>query len=222
MGQQLSSDGIKQEFIDLYPNNFGLLSYYLWYDIATLHQNWKNYRIFYGDKQSVIEVLNDSAPTFFSSLERIMRHEIILSIGRLTDPSFSDRKHKNENASLIRLVEGVIDALNNETKKEVEEDVKRLEVQASKIRNLRNKLIAHSDLQTKLELKPKPLAGISLEEVEEMLKSLRKIFNRIEQKFRGSKTNFDGVFSLDDAENIIGHLKNSKIYIEQRYLKYKE
>jgi hypothetical protein len=45
-----------------------------------------------------------------------------------------------------------------------------------KIRDLRNKLIAHSDLNFKIE-KNEPLPGVSRAEIEDILQSIRDIFN---------------------------------------------
>ncbi|MFH5884004.1 hypothetical protein ACG2F4_06805 [Halalkalibaculum sp. DA3122] len=221
MGSQLTAEEIKQKFVKSYPQDSGLLAYYLWNDIAHLHQNWKNYRIFYGTDQETIELLNELAPSFFNSLQRILRHEIILSIGRLTDPPYSGRNRKKENASIKKLLEEVTSTLDSDVEKELQKELKKLKKQTSKIRDLRNQIIAHSDLPTRLELRSDPLPGISRAEIEETLVTIRKIFTKIEKEFTGSTSYFEGVVTTDDANSIIGYLKTARKYHEEEYKRLK-
>lgn len=101
MGAKLNEQDIKKEFIDSFPDNAGELAYYLWTDILELHYNWKNYRILFGTNKERIDLLNRYAPNYFGSLHSILLHDIILSIGRLTDPASSGKEKDNASINLL-------------------------------------------------------------------------------------------------------------------------
>lgn len=207
MGLQLSEKNIKKGFIESFPKDSGELAYFLWNDILELHYNWKNYRIFFGTNKDRVELLNRFAPNFFGSLHDILLHNIILSIGRLTDPASSGKE--KDNASFPMLLQRTNKHLDKNRELDLQATLKELSLKTKKIRDLRNKLIAHSDLNIKLN-KNETLPGVSRTEIENILQIIRDIFNSLEWTFGRGNTVFDEIIA-DDAEFLIDLLDEKEL-----------
>src|SRR5438034_11785595 len=91
-----SADEVKAEFIQSFPAKTGELACELSWSITHLHLKWKNYRALFGTSPERIDLLNHAAPGFFGQLDPIMRHDVVLAITRLMDPT---RKGRHKNAS---------------------------------------------------------------------------------------------------------------------------
>lgn len=222
MGSQQSSDEIKDSFISSFPNNLGLLGFHIWNDINLLHESWNDYRAFYGTDQYRIDLLNQCAPSFFMILEDMLRHNIILSIARLTDPPNSGRNQQNVNASIKKLFVELKSDLDKSMKNEIKMLFNKLDNQTRKIKDLRNKLIAHSDFKTKLELRSEPLPGVSRAEIEDILSTIRAIFHKIELKYLNSETYFQGVLAYGNAEDLLHLLDNAIKSREDNFAKFRK
>ena len=209
MGSQQSPEEIKENYIRAFPNNSGLLGYQIWNDINLLHENWSNYQTFYGTDQDRIDLLNQCAPSFFMLLEVTLRHDIILSIARLTDRPESGRNRQHVNASIKKLFKEIESDIDESLKDEIKNLLKVLNNQTKKIRSLRDKLIAHSDFKTKLDLRSEPLPGVSRAEIEAILSTVRDIFHKIELNYLKSETYFQEVMAFGNAEDLINLLNNA-------------
>jgi hypothetical protein len=142
--------------------------------VTDMHYRWKLYRdVFAGEKED-FELLNKYGSNFFYYTQFLMLDHMALSFSKLTDPN---KQRDNENLSLKQL--HVISS--NEGKTEL---VSALKIQfdvllkaCSKFRLLRNKRIAHSDLNHELGEAEEPLPGLSRAYVENALSELRTYMN---------------------------------------------
>ena len=149
--------------------------------------------------------MNKHSPEFFGSLHDILLHDIVLSIGRLTDPASSGKE--KDNASLKMLLKRTKNEIGKKAESDLKDALKELSAKSQKIRDLRNKLIAHSDLNIKLG-KNEPLPGVSRSEIEDILQLIREIFNLLEGYFVSGKTVFNDYMVMNDAEFLISILED--------------
>ncbi|MCK4394263.1 hypothetical protein KAX17_15290 [Candidatus Bipolaricaulota bacterium] len=212
MARNLSIEEIRAEFLADFPTDTGQLAFILWNNIASLHLNWKNYRILFGTSLERVELLNHTAAAFFALLERVLRHEVVMSITRLTDPPASDRAGERTNASLQRLIKDLKPYVDSEFHDELDQAAKELRNHCKPIRDLRDKLLAHSDLATALEYHSKPLPGLSRAYMEDTLERIRNLMGKIEERFRGSATQHQHVISARDAESLVDALEQARKY----------
>lgn len=60
----------QQEMIDRVGHEFGLLFYHLYNETLWLTTKWIEYKELYGTKESRIDLMNKTAPTFFYIVEK--------------------------------------------------------------------------------------------------------------------------------------------------------
>ena len=82
-----SEDDVKRTKIGAMGETVGELHFLLWKDLTWLHFEWRQYVELFGFHESRIAIMNESAPRFFWSLDRVLWQDILLSISRLSDPS---------------------------------------------------------------------------------------------------------------------------------------
>ena len=207
MKRHQTADDVKEEIFAAFPEGSGELFYELWTNIAHLHLNWKNYRSLFGTSPERIELLNRAASSFFGLLDGILRHDVMLSIARLTDPPRSLGK---DNASLARLIDTLTPFVDGALVNELQSKLKNLQAHCEPVRQIRNRILAHNDLATSLNYHPDPLPGISRAYIEEVLEKIRKLLGDIEEHFRGSRTSHQYVISANDGEALIFALESAR------------
>ncbi|VAX34799.1 hypothetical protein MNBD_UNCLBAC01-2099 [hydrothermal vent metagenome] len=102
-------------------------------DIIVLNMKWVIYKNTF-ENQKRNELLAEASPIIFSIFQKLLLDDIALTLCRLTDPAKTGKKNNNTMYQLIekkRLNTSALDEVTNKIKK---------------IRELRNKFLAHSDL----------------------------------------------------------------------------
>lgn len=163
----------------------GLLYSELWQQLVGLHNKWAQYVVLFGTKQSRVELLNASAPTFFRVVQDTLWENAVLHIARLTD---SPKSVGRPNLSIRRLPELISDEL---TKVKVEELIENALEAAEFCRDWRNRHLAHRDLELALKRGADPLKPGSREKVNKAIKSLEEILNAVALHYLDSTTVFD-------------------------------
>jgi hypothetical protein len=199
----LSADELKAHFVQSFPRGSGELAYELRNGIIYLHLKWKLYRALFGTSQERIDLLNQAAPAFFGHLEPIMRHNIILTITRLTDPA---RTGKHQNASLGRLIEQLAAHADATKLGGWNVGLATLQTAVEPMRAMRNQFLAHEDLATALNhhFQPSP----SRADTEAVLRNIRDLFGSIEERFCGSCASYDLIIA-DGGEQLITSLQRA-------------
>lgn len=77
---------------EMMPNEIREAYASLSYDVVYLHHKWKVIRELYVSGETVIELLNRTAPGFFRICKDVLVDDLFLSIRRLTDPKQTGKK----------------------------------------------------------------------------------------------------------------------------------
>jgi hypothetical protein len=198
---------VKAEFIRVFPEGTGELFYELWSDMAHLQLDWQNYQSLYGTSPERIDLLSWAAPLFFALLDGILFHDIILAIARITDPATTG---KFENASLENLLTKLEPHLESDLARQFYKSLSDLSELCKLVRDHRDKIIAHNDLDIALRYRDDPLAGISRAHIDSILGKIKTLMGDIEEQFRGIPTSYYHVFALNDGETLIHVLENAR------------
>src|SRR6266567_1507651 len=102
MSGSLSPEEVKEQYLSAMGVELGPLYHYLNNECTILHLDWAEFKELFATSQDRIELLNESAPGFFSNFQGILWEMVLLRIARLMDPASSGGKGK-ENASLAAL-----------------------------------------------------------------------------------------------------------------------
>jgi hypothetical protein len=157
----------------------------LWQEVAHLHAKWLEYVELFGSKPSRIDLLNRAAPAFFRTVQDVFWEDMLLHLSRLTDPPRSGEKRAN------LTVKNLPDLINDpETRLVVAALVEQLVGKTVFCRDLRNRHIAHRDLELAISEPTNPLNSGSRKQVDEALKVLSSILNVVQAHYEESGTHF--------------------------------
>jgi len=117
-----------------------------------------------------------------------MLQDVQLSLSKLGDPAGSGSRTNMTLDALIRALETLKET---EVVAKAKPLVGAYDAACEKLRDRRNKSIAHFDLQTILASKVTPLTGPSREEIEAALHALREAMNCIELHYIESQTAYE-------------------------------
>jgi len=179
-------------------------------ELGELHLKWLLFSQLYEDEE-IVELLNESAPTFFGVCQSVFLNDIILSISRLTDSSKTGDK---ENLTLARIVD-IIDPSSVQLKTELVETLEIVKNSCDFARNHRNRRVAHTDLKTYFQDHPEPLLSITREKIEEALLGLRAFVNKVELHFTQNEMGYEYLAIAEGASSLIGCLYDAKSYRDQ-------
>jgi AbiU2 len=167
------------------------------YEVTDLHLRWKIYRQLYATSEEAITLLNKSGSNVFYLMQFLLLDDCALRLSKLTDPA---SQGKFENLSALQLLECVEAEDKKFSSPKARELMKELSTRCEKFRALRNKRIAHADLDHALKIAEDPLPGISREDVENALKALRDLLNFIEHFYTNSQTLYAEVIVPYDSD----------------------
>jgi len=87
MGQHRSADEVRAEHISLMGPGLGALYHELQKEVTWLHLKWNRFHALFAADKCRIDLMNDTAPAFFSEIQRAMAEDIFIHISRLIDPA---------------------------------------------------------------------------------------------------------------------------------------
>lgn len=180
-------------------------------DVVWLHGRWIIYRQLFGINKERVDLLNESAGTFTSIIQRLLLHDIQISISKIGDPAGTSSR---ANLTLRRLqleIENIGEAA---LANSMNSHLLAFETLCKKIRYRRNKWMAHNDLQTRLDEKAAPLTGPSRNEIEQALEAMRTVMHCVEFHYKAQRTAFEHFEMLEDGEHLISALLRGKRYRE--------
>ena len=152
----------------------------LWQEITWLHAMWNAFHELYATSESNVELLNQSAPGFFSMCRYVLLRDILLGISRVTDPAQTGKK---DNLSLERLANHIDQSTHSQLKAEIEQDLAVAKDRCSFARESRNRVIAHNGLLAILHGPANPLPEITKQKIEEALQIICEIMNKVKRYF---------------------------------------
>jgi hypothetical protein len=188
----------------------------LFHQVSHLHVKWEIFCQLYASGNEIIELLNSSSGGFFRVCQDVMAYDILLNIGRLTDPK-QTRMGRNvrDNLTLERLASSVDGTQFPKLKDEIEQLLVQLKSKCGFVRELRNKLIAHNDLDANLHNRAALVSTATKQNIEDALESIRHVMNSVPSYFDGGTVAYQLVSMRGDANTLIVRLRQAKIYCEQ-------
>jgi hypothetical protein len=177
--------------------------------VVWLHGLWIIYRQLYAKSSERVDLLNESAGTFFSLLQNILLHDTVLASARLTDHS---EIRGRENLVLGQLVEKLDSNSYPDLMERLKVCLEVIDSRCEVFRTKRNRQVAHSDLLAALKVESEPLPGISRTMVEDALKAIRDYMNEFEIHFSNSTMAYEYFSMQSDGEALIWQLKRAAGY----------
>jgi hypothetical protein len=182
-------------------------------DLTWIHGRWMMYRQLYGTNEARIQLLNESAPTFLGDLQVLWFEYVVLEICKITDPPSSRVQGSSvQNLVITQLRHRLVRSQHLDLAERLEELEREVVDSCGPLREVRNRRIAHSDLNTVLGLSETPIPGISRQSVEDALRSIREYVNAFRVYFLYSPMRFEDLAMIDDATSLIHNLKRASAY----------
>lgn len=163
---------------DSIPSDIGRIYEPLFHDVCHLHRKWNVFCNLYASGDSVIELLNNSAPGFFRICQDLLADDILLNISRLMDRK---QTFGRDNLTLDSLVASVDATKHPSLRPTLERLLADARVKTAFAKEQRNKRIAHADLSTKLQARL--LSAPTKTNIEDALRSVRDVMNAVELHF---------------------------------------
>ena len=207
MADTQSQDEVRAEQVRMMGRDLGSLYHELWREVTWLHLKWRRCVVLFGGEKSTVDLMNDTAPAFFSEVQRAMVEDVLLHISRLTDPPATGHgKGARPNLTLLRLPEALADEAARDI---VVSRLGGLCDGCAFARDRRNRWIAHRDLAVAMQTAHyKPLDSPTREKIEKALAGIRDVMNAVLARFRNSRTLYE--YSADgpgSAEDLIYYLR---------------
>jgi hypothetical protein len=170
----------KADNIQMMGQDLGEQYSVLWQEVATIHENWREFIELYGTKRERLDLINQAAGSFFRMVQDSLWDGTLLHLARLTDPPKSVGK---ENLT-IQNFPALINDVN--TKKQVGQLVQEAIDKTGFCRDWRNRRISHFDLKLALGQPAVPLADADKAKVDAALKAIVDVMNAV----AGSETGY--------------------------------
>jgi hypothetical protein len=205
---------IKEEYCKVLGTEFGNFFYEIYTQTVWLFVEWEQYKKLYT-KEETVEVLNNTASSYFALQQRIQWNSIVLNIARLTD---EEKLGKYENLTYLKIPDYIED---EEFKQEIKLEIMKLKKEREDIKKLRHKILAHNDLECILYEKKKIeiLNTVTLKKAETVLSQIENIFQMIYSHYFQAHMLFKDTLFKFGAGNLVYWLKTGllleKIRTEQ-------
>ena len=180
-------------------------------EITWLHGRWIIYRQLFGTNRERVDLLNESAGTFFNALHNVLLHDVQLSLSKLGDPAGSGSRKNMTLKALHQQLQASGEALAADKMKA---SMQKFAVACVKIRHRRDKWIAHFDRSTMLNDDVIPRMGPSREEIESALEARREAINCISFHYTGTTMRYEHFSMQADGEALIQSLRRGLRYRE--------
>jgi hypothetical protein len=186
-----------------YPPEIESLFDGLWQQVCGFSAKWQLYLDLFAREEDRA-VINETAPGAFSLIESALRNDMVMTIGRLTDPHISNGK---SNLSLERLVRDLKPHCPPDLHFRLESDLSEIRKHVAPFKGLRNKRVGHNDLNTALSSKPDPALAVSRPHVDQALTMIAGLMNSISRHFADAESKFDRVAMHGNGEHLVFYLR---------------
>jgi hypothetical protein len=184
---------LKQRYRDVMGNELGDVFHHLMQEAAFLHLKWNEYIILFGTGPERVDLLNRAAPGFFHLVQDSWWDDLLLHISRMTD----DRTDVLTVKRLPKLVQAAI-------RDEVHARLDVLDKAAKFARDLRNRHIAHRNIDIALKRAVVPLPSSSREQVRGAIQALDRLLHFVEYHFLNTEPTFyDHLDALGGSESVL-------------------
>lgn len=173
----------------------------LYDDLVWLHMRWALYRQLFAGSSARIDLLNETAGTFFYVVQNTLWEDVLLGLAKLADPPKSSGKGNLSLQSLPRLVQDQV------FRGKIEVLLHAALASCKSARDWRNRRIAHCDLQVALATNVDPLPGVSHADIEGALLACRELMNSLDLHFRDVTVGYEhSITGPRDADSLVYYL----------------
>jgi hypothetical protein len=178
-------------------------------EVVWLHGRWIVYRQLYGTSPERIDLINKASPMFFWMVERVLMNDVQLTLCKLADPATTGRR---ENLTLETFLFESKKLKLSELSKKLHDTLKEYRACCEKIKQRRNKDIAHFDRLIQLGDKAIELPVPSRQEIETALAELRRFMNHIWGEFDNTQMAYEHFSLNSDANQLLFVVKEGLRY----------
>jgi|ERR1043165_4103484 hypothetical protein len=183
--------------------------------VSHVHFQWNIFRQLYVSGPETFALLKWSANGFFGVVQHTLASEILLTISRLTDAKQTGTgKRARDNLSLDRLVDRIDQQQFPALKEEISERLIAARHTCAFARDVRNKLLAHSDLATSLRDRAAVAAQTTTTNIDAALRSIAHVLNAIPGHFDNSGVAYAVASMSTDGNTLLNRLRAAKAYLE--------
>lgn len=180
-------------------------------EVRKLNRDWITDKQLFAESDERVQLLSETAGTFFSMLRNILIENIFLIISRLTDKEvISGNVTLSMTTLLSKLGENpIFDELNSifeETSKD-----------SKPIREWRNRQIGHNDLKIKLSPEGNPLPKVSFGNIESIIENINQFMNIIWKEINQSFMAYTSYVIQGGVEELTTYLRIGQIASESRF-----
>lgn len=141
-------------------------------DVLALRQKWDFYKIVYAPDN--LPMLSDLGVASFKIIEETLRDSMVMVISRLSDPpQTGPRREPQDNLTIRTLIQfcgGIPNLIEQE---------RDFLAACAPVRQIRNKLTGHNDLNTRLQPEANPLPGVGRDQVDTIITLAEMILNTV-------------------------------------------
>ena len=150
-------------------------------EMENLTQKWQIYLDLFGEEESR-QLLGKTADLTFNAIEESLRVDITMTICRLADPG---RSKSGDNLSFDLLEEYLA------SDAEFVAESRVFHSACKPLQKIRNKLLGHNDLKTRIEPEKNQLAGSCRSDIEQIIASGTKSLKHLSRRYLGGELEFN-------------------------------
>ena len=195
-------------------HDFGCLLNSLYNEISWLTFKWIEFVELYGTKESRFEIMNKTAPFFFSTMQKVLWENLLLGVARITDPP----ETKGKRNTTLRAVGLHIE--DEQFKIEFEKEISEILNESGFCRDWRNRWIAHMDYELSINRDSAvPLKTANRLKFRTVLERIQALYNKISLKYLNSSTPWDMLSSHSGTVSLLYRLEHGLRFDEEHLQK---
>lgn len=194
----------RDEYVRLMGNDLGALFYELKLEEEWLRDKWAVFQELFEKGSDRVALLNKTASNFFYFLGQLLYEDAMLHLARLTDPPVSRVHNENRQNLTVRTLADLIPDQSFRTR--VMSATNEFLQSCTFARDVRNRRLAHTDLNTHRNNQTDSLPPVGSDDVVEALRSLRGLLSCFEEHYRCTP-----IILLPDrwgVKSLVHHLEN--------------
>jgi hypothetical protein len=216
---ETTAQQVKAEHVRVLGEEMGSIYNRLWNEIVELRWEWTEYVALFAQPQDRIDVLNDAASAFFFLVQHAIEQHVISTIANLTDRPETGRRPPQSNLTVLRLPElaRAVDPLFGD---EIHRVVAAGDMSWKPMKDWRNKLLAHLDLDVALDRRVTPLAAVGKQEIDAALSALCDVLAAVDRRCSpGVDVRYDLVGRYGGVDAILDVLHRAKLSADERMVR---
>ncbi len=188
-----------------FPPGVNELFEVLWQELCGFSAKWNLYLDLFGTEKTR-DVLSDTAPGAFELIESALRNDMTMSLGRMMDPATTGGK---QNLSIERLLAVLKSSCPPALHDSWVHKLQEIRAHAAPFKELRNRMIGHTDLRTALASTADPTMAVARPHVAKARTLIAELLNKISVQYTGTSHLFERVFMHGNGEDLIFYLKTA-------------